>query len=234
MRIPGVGCRCGVSDLAASAMGIVHGFCYQLSKSLARAALDHQVVGREHLFEDGPALICSNHVSFLDPPLVGTSFDKPIYYLARKSLYSNPFARWLFPKLNVVPVDQDRAGFAGLKTAIRMLQDGKRVIIFPEGSRSPDGQLQPAQPGPGLVVAKARVPVIPVRIFGAYEALPYGSMKFRMSTVTVVAGPVLRFDREQLPDTKEGYLAISERIMAAIAEIRCPEDRIPEPRKERG
>jgi len=211
-------------------MGFVHNFSYNFAKTVGRAALDLQVSGREHLIEDGPALICANHVSYLDPPLVGTSFDNPIHYLARKSLYSNAFARWLFPKLNVVPIDQDRAGFTGLKSIIRLLKDGKRVIIFPEGARSTDGNLQRGQPGTGLVVTKAKVPVLPMRIFGAKEALPYGSGRFQTSTVTVVAGPVIRFDLESLPDSKEHYQVVSDRIMEAIAAISCPTDRIPAPR----
>ena len=212
-------------------MGLVHDVCHQLSKSLARAVLDYRVIDAHHLIEDGPALVCANHVSYLDPPLVGIAFSRPIHYLARRTLYSNSFARWLFPKLNVVPIDQDRAGFAGLKTMIRLLQEGKRVLIFPEGSRSPDGKPQPAQPGTGLVVARARVPVVPIRLFGAHEALPVGAAGLQPRSVTAVAGPPLRFDLEPIPEGKDAYQEISTRIMNAIAALDCPADRIPEPRR---
>ena len=211
-------------------MGFVYRVCRNLSRALAEAALDYRVVNEDRLIETGGVLLCCNHVSYLDPPLAGVAYKGPVHYLARKSLLSNPVSRWLFPRLHVVPIDQDNAGFAGLKTIIRVLKEGNRVLIFPEGSRSPDGKLQPAEPGTGLVVAKARVPVIPMRLFGAHEALPPGTAKFRMNTVTVVIGEAMRFDREPPAEGKDAYQQISDRIMAAIAALECPTDRIPRPR----
>lgn len=212
-------------------MGLVYRICRNLSRALAEAALDYRVVHEERLIQTGPVLLCCNHVSYLDPPLAGIVYYGAVHYLARKSLLSNPVSRWLLPKLHVVPIDQDKAGFAGLKTIIRALHEGHRVLIFPEGSRSPDGNLQAAEPGTGLVVAKTRVPVIPMRLFGAHEALPFGSGKFQRNTVTAVIGEPLRFDREPLPPGKEAYQQISDRIMASIAALECPPDRMPEPRK---
>ena len=211
-------------------MGFVYRVCRNLSRALAEAALDYRVINEDRLLHSGSVLICSNHVSFLDPPLAGVIYHGPVHYLARKSLLSNAVARWLLPRLYVTPIDQDRAGFAGLKTIIKLLGEDKKVLIFPEGSRSPDGQPQRAEPGTGLVVAKARVPVLPVRIFGAYECLPFGSGKFRRNTVTVVVGEPLRFDREELPQGKDAYQQISDRIMAAIGALECPPDRVPLPR----
>jgi len=211
-------------------MGFVYRVCRNLSKALAEAALDYRVINEERLIESGGVLICCNHVSYLDPPLAGIAYRGPVHYLARKSLLSNPVSAWLLPRLHVVPIDQERPGFAGLKTIIKVLQEGNRVLIFPEGSRSRDGTLQPGEPGTGLVVAKARVPVIPMRLFGAHEALPMGSGKFRTNTVTAVVGEPIRYDREALPSGKDGYQQISDRIMAAIAALQCPPDRIPHPR----
>lgn len=211
-------------------MGLVYRVCRNLSRALAEAALDYRVVNEDRLIHEGGVLLCCNHVSFLDPPLAGMVYREPVHFLARKSLLSNPVSRWLFPRLNVVPIDQERAGFAGLKTIIKALTDGNRVLIFPEGSRSPDGTLQAAEPGTGLVVAKARVPVIPMRLFGASEALPMGSSKFRTNTVTAVIGEPIRYDREEPPQGKDGFQQISDRIIAAIAAIECPPDRIPWPR----
>jgi 1-acyl-sn-glycerol-3-phosphate acyltransferase len=211
-------------------MGFVYRVCRNLSRLFAEAALDYRVIHEERLIEDGGVLICSNHVSYLDPPLVGVAWKGPVHFLARKSLLSNPVSEWLFPRLHVVPIDQDRPGFAGLKTIIKVLTDGNRVLIFPEGTRSPDGKLQRGEPGTGLVVTKARVPVIPVRLFGAREALPFGSARFRTNLVTLVIGEPIRFDREEPPPGRDGYQQISDRIMAAIGALECPRDRIPHPR----
>ncbi|MGC4074343.1 MAG: lysophospholipid acyltransferase family protein [Nibricoccus sp.] len=146
-----------------------------------------------------------------------------MYFLARHTLFSNPLARWLFPKLNVVPVDQDRAGFTGLKTIIKMLGEGKRVILFPEGSRSFDGKLQPAQAGSGLVVSKARVPVrshAPLRRLGV---APAGRMenevplrhRRRRKTDPLRPGNLT-------PSGKDGYQKISDRIMdGRVTPVQC-------------
>lgn len=211
-------------------MGLVYRICRTLSRAVAGAALDYRVIHPERLIYHGSVLICANHVSFLDPPLAGVIYPGPVHYLARKSLLSNPVARWLLPRLHVTPIDQDRPGFAGLKTIIKLLGENKKVLIFPEGSRSPDGLLQRAEPGTGLIVAKSRVPVLPIRIFGAREALPMGSARFRPSTVTIVIGHPIRFDQEALPEGKDAYQQISDRIMAAIAALECPADRVPAPR----
>lgn len=208
-------------------MDLVYNVCRNLSRALAEAVFDYRVINEDRLIHEGGVLLCSNHVSYLDPPLAGIVYKEAVHYLARKSLLSNPVSRWLFPRLHVVPIDQDRPGFAGLKTIIKCLTDGNRVLIFPEGSRSPDGRLQPGEPGTGLVVAKARVPVIPIRLFGAHEALPFGSAKLRRNTITAVVGEPLRFDREELPPGKDAYQQISDRIMSAIAAQECPPDRIP-------
>lgn len=198
-----------------------------MTKNVARAGLNFRVIHPERLIEDGPALVCANHVSFFDPPLISICFQKEIHFLARHTLYSNPAARWIFPRLNVTPIDQDRASMAGLKTAIRILGQGHRVLIFPEGGRSPDGTIQPAAGGAGLVVAKARVPVVPIRLFGAYEALPMGAAKPRFTTATAVVGHPLHFPEKDYPGTREGYQSISDAIMSAISGLACPLDRLP-------
>ncbi len=210
-----------------AAMNPVYRFCHSLTKNLARVALNFRVIHPERLIEQGPALICSNHVSFFDPPLVSICFHREIHFLARHTLYSNPPARWIFPRLNVTPIDQDRASMAGLKTAIRILKEGNRVLIFPEGSRSPTGALLPAAGGAGLVVAKSRAPVVPIRLFGAYEALPFGAALPKLTTATAVIGEPLHFSENDYPATREGYQAISDTIMAAISRLDCPSDRLP-------
>jgi 1-acyl-sn-glycerol-3-phosphate acyltransferase len=208
-------------------MNPVYRLCHSMAKNLARVALNFRVIHPENLIEHGAALICANHVSFFDPPLVSICFQREIHFLARHTLYSNPAARWIFPRLNVTPIDQDRASMAGLKTAIRILKEGHRVLIFPEGSRSPDGTLLRAAGGAGLVAAKSRAPVVPIRLFGAYEALPYGAARPKFTTATAVVGPPLHFPESEYPSTKEGYQAISDGIMAAIAKLECPPDRLP-------
>ena len=108
-----------------------------------------------------------------------------------------------------------------LKTVIKLLQHGQKVVVFPEGERTSDGKLGQGQPGVGLIVAKTGVVVQPVRIRGAREALPRGSGRLRCLPVSVKVGKPLRFSAEELASAKgkEGYQKISDRIMAAIAAL---------------
>ncbi|MGB2266978.1 MAG: lysophospholipid acyltransferase family protein, partial [Akkermansiaceae bacterium] len=136
-------------------MKTIYWFCYTLWKLCFVCFFSYRVVGKEKLLTDGPVLIASNHESYLDPPLVGIGYDKAVYYLARKTLFRG-FGAWLYPRLNSIPVDQDRPDMTSLKTIIKLLREGNQVVVFPEGSRTLDGELQPAEAGTGLIVAKSK------------------------------------------------------------------------------
>ncbi len=159
---------------------------------MAKGFFYYEVLGRENLIEEGGCLVASNHVSYMDPPLIGIAFDRAVHYLARKTLFRG-VGGWLYPRWNSIPVDQDKPEVKTIKTVIKLLQQGERVVVFPEGQRSWDGNLQSGQPGVGFMVSKARVPVLPVRIFGAYEALPRGAGMFQRTKITVAVGPPIDF-----------------------------------------
>jgi 1-acyl-sn-glycerol-3-phosphate acyltransferase len=200
-------------------MKTIYWFNHTLWKKVFYAFFGLRIVGKEKLIEDGPVIIASNHVSFLDPPLVGIAYEESVYFLARKSLFRS-FGAWLFPRMNVVPIDQDRPDMTSLKTIIKLIRAKNRVVIFPEGSRTPDGNLQPAEAGTGLIVAKTKAVVQPVRIFGAGEALPRGSAKVTFCPITLVVGDPIIFTPEELKvKDREGYQKISDRIMHEIAQL---------------
>jgi len=202
-------------------MGAWYSFGYNLSKLLARTFFSFEVVHPERIIETGGALLAMNHQSYLDPPLAGISCKREIHYLARKTLLKWPILGPIFPKLNVVPVDQDRADMSALKTVIKLVKAGNCTIVFPEGSRTPDGKLQPAQPGLGLIIAKTLVPVIPMRIFGAYEAFPTGAKRPKMHPITIVVGEPIIFTEADLAGGggRELYQRLSERVMERIAAL---------------
>ena len=178
------------------------------------------VLHRERMINEGPVILASNHQSYLDPPIVGNTSDRAIFFLARKTLLDVPGLGWLLPKLNVVPVDQEGTDRSALKALIRLLRAGQGVLVFPEGSRTLDGNLQPALPGLGLVIAKTLAPVVPIRIFGAHEALPRGGGRLRFHRITVVVGEPLRFTEADVQGGgKEGYARLSNRVMEAIAAL---------------
>lgn len=189
------------------------------------------VYNPENVPVDGSVILASNHASFLDPPLVGSGLPRDINYLARESLFRFPGIGALLRSWNAVPVDRDGGGARGLKAILdRLLADGA-IILFPEGTRTPDGQLQAARSGIGLTVIKSTAPVVPVRVFGTYRA--YGrDLKFpRPYRVSVKYGRPMNFgalraeaktcDKARL---KEIYQEVANEIMAAIGKLEPKEE----------
>ena len=185
-----------------------------------------RVSGAENVPATGGLILAANHASFLDPPLVGSGLKRDINYLARESLFRFPLVGALLRSWNSVPVDRDGGGAKGLKIILGRLLNGAGIILFPEGTRTPDGKLQPARAGIGLVVAKSNAPVVPVRVFGTFEA--YGrNIKFpRPKRIAVKYGTPMRFEKlraEAKACTKDRlkqiYQEIADEIMAAIAAL---------------
>src|SRR2546426_11579367 len=187
---------------------------YMTSKLVARLFFRFRVLHQERLIQEGPVLLAMNHQSYLDPPFAGSACNRDIYYLARKTLLQNRFFGWLLPKLNVIAVDQEGGDRSALKALIRILRAGNCALVFPEGSRTLDGSLQPALPGVGFVIAKTQAPVVPMRIFGAHEALPRGGGKLRFRPITIVIGEPIYFSAAELqPGGKDLYQKLSDRVM---------------------
>lgn len=188
--------------------------------SAFRTIFGLRVIGEENLVTEGPVLVASNHESFLDPPLIGNLYKTEMVFLARKSLFKGA-AKWVYPQWNAIPVDQDRPDMASLKTIIRKLKEGERVLVFPEGARTLDGNLGEAAPGIGLIAAKSGAVIQPVRIRGAREALPRGSGKIRFARISVTVGKPIRLTVEEIKQysDKAGYDLLAKRIMASIAEL---------------
>ena len=194
---------------------------YHLSRIIGRLCFRLRVIHRERMIQSGPVILAMNHQSYLDPPLAGTACDRAIYFLARRTLLDVPVLGWFLPKLNVIPVNQESVDRRAIKTIIRVLQAGNGVLVFPEGSRTIDGNLQPGEPGLGLVIAKTLAPVVPMRIFGAREALPRGGGRLHFVPITIVIGEAIVFTAADLNSSgKSLYRNLSDRVMEAIATLR--------------
>jgi len=196
-------------------------FGYNSSRILAKIFYRFRILHRERMIQTGPVIVAMNHQSFFDPPLAGNACDRAIYFLAKKSLMKVALLRWLLPKLNVIPVDLEGVDRSAIKALIRVLQSGESALVFPEGSRTPDGTLQSAEPGVGLVIAKTRAPVVPMRIFGAHEAWPIGG-KIRLGPhISIVVGEPIHFSDADYQGTgKDVYSRLSQRVMEAIAALK--------------
>src|SRR5213075_753657 len=193
---------------------------YHFSRLVGRLFFHLRVIHRERMIQSGPVILAMNHQSYLDPPLAGVTCNRAIYFLARKTLMDVPLLGWLLPKLNVIPVNQEGIDRSALKALIRVLKAGNAALVFPEGARTLDGKLQPAEPGLGLVIAKTLAPVVPMRIFGAHEAWPRGSSKIRLHPITIVVGHPIFFSETDIAGRgKEMYQRLSGRVMNEIAKL---------------
>ncbi len=193
---------------------------YTFSRLLAQLFFRFRIVHRERMIQTGPVILAMNHQSYFDPPLAGNACDRAIYFLARRSLLQVPVLGWLLPKLNVIPVNQEGIDRSALKALIQVIRAGNGALVFPEGSRTFDGALQPGLPGIGLVIAKTQAPVVPMRIFGAHEALPRGRGRPRFRPITIVVGEPIHFSAADLAGGgKDAYARLSQHVMDEIAAI---------------
>ncbi len=191
---------------------------YSLSKAIAKTFFNYRVIGAENMIEEGPCIIAANHCSYLDPPLVGVACKRAIHYLARKSLLEIPVLGPILPELNVIPVDQKNADRSALMGAIRVVKNGGAVLIFPEGTRSLNGELQPAQPGIGMIAAKTGAPIAPIWIEGSHGVLPKGSVLPRRREISVKIGvPVKHLFTES--GCRADYGQIARAVAASIRQL---------------
>jgi 1-acyl-sn-glycerol-3-phosphate acyltransferase len=185
-----------------------------------------RVYDPENVPMTGPVILASNHASFIDPPLVGSGLRRPVNYLARESLFRFPIVGSILRSWNAVPVDRDGGGASGLRAILDRLLAGGAILLFPEGTRSKDGNLQPARSGIGLTVIKSNAPVVPVRVFGTFEAYNRNSKFPRPRPIAVKYGRPLDFTRERVeaktcskPRLKQIYQEVADRLMREIAAL---------------
>ncbi|HYT90603.1 MAG TPA: lysophospholipid acyltransferase family protein [Gemmataceae bacterium] len=166
----------------------VHKLAYMLSATAMPVFFRLRIEGGAHIPRTGPALLVANHQSFLDPILLGLCTPRALCYLARKSLFRNPFFAWLIRVLGAVPIDQQGVGKEGIKTILEQLQRGEAVVVFPEGERTRDGRMQPLRPGVHLLIKRTKAPIVPIGIAGAFDAWPRRHKLPRPSPLFLPAG----------------------------------------------
>lgn len=187
---------------------------------LFRVVFRRRIFGAENIPASGPLIVASNHISSLDPPVVGTGFWRPGVYMAKEELFRNPLVGAFIRSIRAFPVKRGAPDRASLKYALDALARGEALVIFPEGTRSETGELQPPEVGVGMIAYRSGAPVVPAWVHGTDRALPkHGRPGF--SRFTVAYGEPLRFETpEGARPGRADYEAAAQRIMEAIAELR--------------
>ena len=200
---------------------------YELIRSIANCyfstCYDYTQSGKENVPSQGPVIFAANHVSFYDPPAIGACLQRQINYFARDTLFRGLFGQALV-QIGTIPVARENAEVKSLKAIFKSLKAGGAVAIYPEGTRSPDGQLMEPKAGAGMIACKSGATLIPTRVFGTYEA--YG----RQRKLPKIGGRIhIAYGRpmtsEELDPGKahpERYLEASRRIMARSADLEAP------------
>ena len=180
-----------------------------------------RVSGLEHVPSDGAFLLASNHVSFFDPPALGCRVPRDLHYFARKSLFKGLLGK-LITALNSIPVDRGSSDVSSFKKALKVLEKGSPLLVFPEGTRSLDGSLQSAKAGVGLLAIKAKVPILPARVIGGFDILGKGRKWPKFGhRLTIVYGPLLQIENlDPGPKTAKRSQIVADAIMETVSNLK--------------
>lgn len=167
----------------------------------------------------GPLLVCSNHVSWFDPPIVGAAQYRVMHYIANKKLFRFPLFAAFIGMYGAFPLDLEKPA-AGMKTTFKLFAGRKEVLIYPEGTRSVDGKLRHGELGVGMLIYKAKARVIPAYIMGSHFILPKGEPLWNAPIKVFIGREFPAGDYRKMPADKGTYRLIADRITDAIAETR--------------
>lgn len=183
-----------------------------ICRLLAITVFQMRSLGREHLPAQGGALLLSNHQSHLDPVIIGLCSNRRLNYLARLSLFRFAPFRWLIESLDAIPIDREGSGFGGLKETLKRLKAEEMVLIFPEGTRTSSGEVQPLKPGFCAIARRAGVPLVPLAVEGAFHAWPRNQLLPNWSPIHLAFGrPIQPSDLAHWND-QELVAHVQERI----------------------
>lgn len=176
-----------------------------------------KVSGIRHIPKKGGFILVSNHVSYLDPIVLGAVCPRKLSFMTRHDLFNIPIFSKLISLLGAFPVKRNTADPSAVKVALKRLKHGSGLVLFPEGSRRIDGQYIKPQPGVGFLATKTKVPVVPSFIKGTDLALPKGAKLIRFKRINVYFGEQVHIEKE----SAYNYRDIAEEIMYCVRRVKC-------------
>lgn len=175
------------------------------------------VKGIENIPTTGGLIVAANHLSYLDPPVLGSVLPRRATFIARRGLFNIPLLG-CFISHHAFPIDREKTHPSTIKEALRRLKEGEVLVIFPEGQRSETGRLLEGKPGIGMIAKLAKASIIPTLIIGTDKALPVGAKWLRRAKISVIFGMPL--DPSAIEQEGNDYNGISQKIMCLIGELK--------------
>lgn len=175
--------------------------------------------GAENIPKEGGFILASNHASFLDPVALGVSCRRSLIYMARDSLFRNRIFGWLLARINTFPLKRESADVGALREAIKRLNEGAGLVLFPGGTRTQNGLTKELHEGVGFLSAKANVPIVPAFIRGSGEALPKGAKFFKPKKITVLFGGIINAQQFKDYSGKGVYKLIADKTFSEIKRL---------------
>jgi len=198
---------------------------YYIGRAMCRVILRtlgwRETIGSKRMPKEGGVILAPNHVSYLDPPLVGSGISRQVHFMAKQELFDIPVFGFLIRAVGAFPVKRGTADRGALKKALELLNEGRVVCIFPEGARSQDNNLQPPELGFAMIALKSRVPVVPTALVGTERSLSPKSPFFRFGRIKIMYGNPMTFEDLYDKSGRESLEEVGRRVMEAIGQLRA-------------
>jgi 1-acyl-sn-glycerol-3-phosphate acyltransferase len=208
----------GRAPLLRPGIGSIQGFCEAALNPILDRYYRLEILGEDHLPDEGGVVLASNHDSFIDIPLLGRACPRPVWFMAKEELFRSGFGRWFFHSLGGFPVSRDRNDLKSVRAGLTVLRWGRVLGMYPEGTRST--QLLPFLDGAAWMALVTGAPIVPLHIAGSVDSMPPGSLWPRPSHVRITVGPAL------WPDQEAGPRARLERARELTLDLRRAIERL--------
>jgi len=194
-------------------------FTSTIVRWLAKLIFGLRVYGLENIPRTGRMILVSNHVSELDPPIIGACIPREMFFAAKIQLFKKPFWDWFFRYHNGIPIRRQGSDTEAIKKLVKCLREDKGVLIFPEGTRTLDPDGIEAKAGVGMIAVLSKADIVPCRIDGTHD---YKKHLFKSNSVILRFGEKISFNDiadQELPK-KENYRLIADKVMESIKALR--------------
>ncbi len=191
---------------------------WTLSRFVGSVIMGAKTEGQSHIPKEGGFILAPNHISYFDPPLCGSFVPRRVHFFAKKELYENPLMAFILSRINVHPIKRGVFDRGAITTAVRLLQEGKPIAVFPEGTRGSRFEFLEPKAGIGMIARKAEVPIVPCFVEGTET--PWEAVK-RNRRIRICYGPPISADWiRSLPSSKEAWLQIADEVMSRLVAMR--------------